>query len=150
MSGYLVLPRQALTVHGGSVPAAPTVIALFDFLREIEQEPFPFASRTQLCLTGLDELLLMLGCTNQRAGNNELELLQSYKRRLRNAAVEIGTLADIQVPVAFDLILGGENELSAKHTTRELVPLWRLFGNHPTIRELTPGRIGYHFGENLS
>lgn len=150
MSGYLVLPRQALTVHGGPVPAAPTAIALFDFLREIEQEPFPFVSRAQLCLTGLDELLITLGCTDQRAGDKELELLQGYKRRLRNAAVEIGTLADIQVPIAFDLVLGGENELSARHTARELVPLWRLFGHNPTIRDLTPGHIGYHFGENLS
>jgi hypothetical protein len=150
MSGYLVIPRQVLTVHGGPVPAAPMSIALFDFLREIEQEPFPFSPRAQLCLTGLDELLISLGCTDQRAGVKELELLQGFKRRLRDKAVEISTLADIQVPVAFDLVLGGGNELSTRHTARELVPLWRLFGHNPTIRELVPGRIGYHFGENLS
>ena len=150
MSGYLVFPRQALTVHGGPVPAAPTEIALFDFLREIEQEPFPFASRSQLCLTGLDELLITLGCTDQRAGVKELELLQGYKRRLRDKAVKINSLAVIQVPVAFDLVLGGEKELSAKHTARELVPLWRLFGHNPTIRDLAPGYIGYAFDVNLS
>ncbi|MFA5262776.1 MAG: hypothetical protein WC378_03055, partial [Opitutaceae bacterium] len=116
MSGYLVLPRQALDLYDGPVPAAPEQIGFLDFLREIEQEPFPFASRAQLCLTGLDELLITLGCTDQRAGVKELELLQGYKRRLRDKAVEINSLAVIQVPIAFELILGGEKELSAKHT----------------------------------
>jgi hypothetical protein len=150
MSGYLILPPLALAVDGGPVPVAATSIALFDFLREIEQEPFPFAARAQLCLTGLDKLLITLGCTDQRATEKELAMLQSFKRRLRDSAVEIGSLADIQVPIAFPLEFGGGNELSARHTARELVPLWRLFGHNPTIRELTPGRIAYHFGENLS
>ena len=151
MSGYLVLPRQALDNHGGPVPAAPQQIAFLDFLREIEQDPFPFAPRTQLCVTGLDELLVTLGCTEKRATEKELRLLQGYKSRLKHAAVEIGNLADIQVPIAYDLILGGESRLGARHTPLDQVPLWRLFGHNPTSRgEIAPRLVGYHFGENLS
>jgi len=151
MSGYLVLPRQALDIHGGPVPTAPQQIAFLDFLREIEQDPFPFAPRAQLCVTGLDELLVTLGCTEKRATPKDVALLQGYKARLKHAAVEIGNLADIQVPIAYELTLGGENRLGARHTPLDQVPLWRLFGHNPTsLGEIAPRLVGYHFGENLS
>lgn len=151
MSGYLVIPRQALSLYRGPVPNAPGQIAFLDFLREIEQDPFPFAPRSQLCITGLDELLVTLGCTDKRATAKEVGLLQDYKRRLKHAAVEIGQLADIQVPIAHELILGGEGRLNARHTPQDQVPLWRLFGLNPTSRgEIAPGLVGFHFGENLS
>ncbi len=151
MSGYLVLPRQALDINGGPVPAAPQQIAFLDFLREIEQDPFPFAPRAQLCVTGLDELLVTLGCTEKRATPKEVALLQGYKARMKHAAVEIGNLADIQVPIAYPLVLGGENRLGASHTVLDQVPLWRLFGHNPTsLGEIAPRLVGFHFGENLS
>jgi hypothetical protein len=116
------------------VPTAAQQLAFLDFLREIEQEPFPFPLRTRLCVTGLDELLVTLGCTDKRATAKELTLIQDYKRRLKHAAVEIGQLSDIQIPIAHDLILGGENRLSARHTPQDQVPLWRLFGLNPSSR----------------
>ena len=151
MSGYLVLPRQALDLYSGPIRTAPDQIAFLDFLREVDQEPFPFAPRAQLCVTGLDELLVTFGCTDKRATPKELALIQDYKRRLKHVAVEIGQLSDIQVPITFPLVLGGENRLSASHTAQDQVPLWRLFGHNPTPRgEIAPGVVGYHFGENLS
>jgi hypothetical protein len=151
MSGYLILPRQALDLYDGPVPTAREQIAFLDFLREIEQDPFPFAPRAQLCITGLDELLVALGCTDKRASAKELTLLGDYKLRLKRVAVEIGQLSDIQIPIAHELSLGGENRLSARHTPQDLVPLWRIFGHNPTSRgEVAPRQVGYHFGENLS
>jgi hypothetical protein len=151
MSGYLIIPRQALKLYNGPVPTAPEQIAFLDFLREIEQDPFPFARRAQICVTGLDELLMALGCTNKRATAKELALMQDYKRRLKHAAVEIGNLADIQIPITYPLILGGENRLSALNTPQDQVPLWRIFGHNPTSRgEVAPKLVGYHYGENLS
>jgi hypothetical protein len=151
MSGYLVLPRQALDLYGGTVPSAPEQIGFLDFLREIEQDPFPFATRSRLCVTGLDDLLISLNCTDKRGTANEHAIMGDYKRRLKEAAVEINNLADIQVPVTYPLVLGGEKSLSSKHTPQDLVPLWRLFGHNPGPREIVPGKVvGYHFGENLS
>lgn len=151
MSGYLVLPRQALDLYGGTVPTAPEQIGFLDFLREIEQDPFPFATRSRLCVTGLDDLLISLNCTDKRGTGNEHAIMGDYKRRLKEAAVEINNLADIQVPVTYPLVLGGEKSLSSKHTPQDLVPLWRLFGHNPSPREIVTGKVvGYHFGENLS
>ena len=150
MSGYLVLPRQALDLFGGPMPTAPEQIAFIDFLREIEQTSFPFTRLRPVCVTGLDELLVTLGCTDRRAGAKELALMQGCKSRLRHAAVEIKRLTDIHVPVAYDLVLGGESRLSARHTPQDLVPLWRIFGLNPTNRgEIARGHIAYHFGETL-
>lgn len=151
MSGYLVIPRQALDLYGGTVPTAPEQIGFMDFLREIEQDPFPFAPRARLCVTGLDELLITLNCTDKRSTPVQHALLQDYKRRLKQAAVEIGTLSDIQIPITYPLVLGGENTLSSRHTPQDMVPLWRIFGHNPTPHEVVPGKVlGYHFGENLS
>ena len=150
MSGYLVLPRTALDLHGGKTPAAPEQIGFLDFLREIEQDPFPFASRARLCVTGLDELLIAQGCTQQRITPEAANLLLDYRRRLKRAASEINHLADIQVPVAYPLRLGGENDLGAHHTKQDFVPLWQLFGKNPSPRDILPGVVGYHFAETLS
>jgi hypothetical protein len=151
MSGYLVIPRHALDLYGGAVPAAPGQIGFLDFLREIEQDPFPFPPRARLCITGLDDLLIALNCTDKRGTPQEHALVQDYKRRLKLAAVEISQLADIQVPVTYPLILGGEKKLSSRNTPLDLVPLWRLFGHNPSPHDIVAGKIfGYHFGENLS
>jgi len=151
MSGYLVLPRTALDIHGGTMPAASEQIGFLDFLREIEQDPFPFAPRTRLCVTGLDELLIAQDCTQQRLTATAASLLLDYRRRLKRAAAEVNLLADIQVPVAYPLRLGGENDLGAHHTKQDFVPLWQLFGKNPSTREVIPGKVfGYHFAETLS
>lgn len=152
MSGYLVLPRQALNLYGGPVPAAPEQIGFLDFLREIEQDPFPYTPRARLCVTGLDELLITLNCTDKRSTPQEHALAQDYKRRLKRAASEVSTLADIQIPVTYPLVLGGEKALSSKHTPQDLVPLWRIFGCNPSSVDILPAGkvIGYHFGVNLS
>jgi hypothetical protein len=151
MSGYFLIPRHVLDLYGGTVPTAPERMGFFDFLREIEQEPFPFKARAGICITGLDELLITLNCTEKRGGNRELELLRDYHRRLKHAAVEIGSLADIQVPIAHELVFGGDNRLTANHTPTDRVPLWRIFGHNPIIRDGLPrGLVGYQYGENLS
>ncbi len=151
MSGYLVLPRTALDLHSGPMPAAPEQIGFLDFLREIEQDPFPFAPRARLCITGLDELLISQDCTHQRITPAASALLLDYRRRLKRAASEVNHLADIQVPVAYPLRLGGEKDLGAHHTKHDFVPLWQLFGKNPSSREIITGKVfGYHFAETLS
>ena len=55
----------------------------------------------------------------------------------------------IHVPIRRTLVLGAENKLYAHQTTGKRIPLWRLFGTNPLVREIGP-HVAYEFGESLS
>ena len=63
-----------------------------------------------------------------------------------NAVCKAGT---VHVPVRRKLVLGAENKLYAYQSTGKRIPLWRLFGANPVIRDVN-GHVAYAFGENLS
>lgn len=82
---------------------------------------------------------------------NAFKPIYDFRLRLKRASGEINFLADIHVPMAYPLRLGGENDLGAHHTKQDCVPLWEIFGRNPTHRDIIPGKIvGYHFAETLS
>ena len=148
MSGYLLLPRELLDLYGGTVPTYPERFGLLDFLRELEEDPLPFQPRAQICLLGTDELLIRLGCAETDTGAREGEFLQDVRRRLRRAARELDNLPAIQVPITFEMVEGATGHVSVRHA-RDLIPLWRIFGEHPEIREIM-GRTAYQYGSNLT
>lgn len=149
MSGYLLFPRQILDLYGGTVPAHPERFGLMDFLRELENDPLPFRPRAQICLLGLDELLIRLGCVETDTGPKEGGFLQDVRRRLCRAAKEIDGLPNIHVPITFKMVQGDARRVSVHHA-RDLIPLWRIFGEHPEIKEILPGTTAYLYGANLA
>jgi len=152
MAGYLVIPQEACdwsATTPGKLPLNPHRLGLFDLIREFEQEPFPFDRRSPgVALIRLDELLINMGCLEAQNENLDHSILTNLHRRLRQVADEVAKMGDIHVPMSCQLDLGGGNELFARYAGKR-IPLWRLFGPHPTIQTVD-GRTAYHFGVNLS
>jgi len=64
-------------------------------------------------------------------------------------ANDVFRMQPIHVPIRRKLVLGAENKLYAHQTTGKRIPLWRLFGTNPLVREIGP-YVAYEFGESLS
>ena len=58
MSGYTLIEQSQFAIHkdGGLAPHAESY-GLLDFLRELAEEPFPFARFAELRVTGLEAVL---------------------------------------------------------------------------------------------
>ncbi|HRY51428.1 MAG TPA: hypothetical protein P5186_25545 [Candidatus Paceibacterota bacterium] len=136
MPGYLILPEEACDWSGdqpGKVRLHPTRLNLFDLIRAFEQDPFPYTARTPgVCLITLDDLLVQ---TKQLEDPNETRdwpFLQDIRRRLRAVANDVSNMGTIHVPIRLPLNLGAAGQLYLHYTGRR-IPLWRIFGCHPTI-----------------
>ncbi len=152
MPGYLLIPDEACDWQGiqsAKVKPHPTRFGLFDLLREFDQVPFPFERTTGVCLYGLDDLLERMNVQEDANEMRDWPFLRDVRRRLSAVANDVFRMQPIHVPVRRPLRLGAENKLYAYQTTGKRIPLWRLFGANPQIREIGP-HVAYEFGESLS
>src|ERR1035441_7340798 len=151
MPGYLILPDEAYDWSGdqpGKVHSNPTRLGLFDLVRAFEQDPFPYDRRSQgICLIGLDELLVQMNQLEDPNEPQEWPFLSQIHKRLRAFSNEVANMATIHVPIRHTLVLGADNKLFA-HYAGKRIPLWRLFGFHPSLASVM-GHPTYLFGENL-
>ena len=152
MPGYLILPDEAYDWSGDQptkVRPHPTRLGLFDLIRALEQDPFPFDRRSQgICLTGLDELLVTMNQLEDPIETRDWPELTKIHRRLRAVSNEVSNMPTIHVPIRHQLVLGAGNHLFA-HYAGKRVPLWRLFGCNPSF-DTVAGLRTYRFGDNLS
>jgi len=152
MAGYLVLPEEACAWSGnqtGKVQLNPIRFGLIDLVRQFEQDPFPFSRRSHgVCLFGLDELLAQMDQLEDVNDNRDWPFLQEMRRRLRAVSNEVSNIGVIHVPIRHALVLGAGNHLYARYAGKR-IPLWRLFGSHPSIG-CEAGHETYLYGENLS
>ena len=152
MPGYLLIPEEACDWSGKQptkVPLHLTRLGLFDLLREFDQVPFPFDRSTGVCLYGLDDLLERMNVQEDANENRDWPFLQDVRRRLNMVANEVSNMGTIHVPVRRKLVCGAENKLYAHQTTGKRIPLWRIFGTNPQMKDIGP-HVAYEFGENLS
>lgn len=152
MPGYLVIPEEACAWSGGQpgkVSLHPTRLGLFDLLREFGQVPFPFDRTTGICLYGLDDLLERMNVQEDANENRNWPFLQGVRKKLSVVANDVFGMQPVHVPIRRKLVLGADNKLYAHQTTGKRIPLWRLFGANPLIREIGP-HVAYEFGESLS
>lgn len=152
MAGYLIIPEDACAWSGsqpGKVSLHPARLGLFDLLREFDQVPFPFDRTTGICLYGLDDLLERMNVQEDANESRDWPFLRDVRRRMNAVANDVFQMQPIHVPVRRSLRLGAENKLYAYQTTGKRIPLWRLFGANPLIREIGP-HVAYEFGESLS
>lgn len=152
MPGYLVLPEEACDWSGnqpGKVKPNLSRFGLTDLVRQFEQDPFPFTRSTPgLCMFGLDEFLVRMEQLEHVTENADWPFLHEMHTRLRKVANEVGNIGTIHVPIRHELWLAADNKLFVRYAGKR-IPLWRLFGSHPTIE--TYGKFAaYHFGVNLS
>jgi len=152
MPGYLILPDEAYDWSGdqpGKVRANSIRLGLFDLVRAFEQEPFPYDRRSPgICLVGLDELLVQMNQLEDPTAPQEWPVLGQIHERLRAFSNEVANMAAIHVPIRHTLVLGADNRLFT-HYAGKRIPLWRLFGCHPSFSS-EMGHRTYLYGENLS
>ena len=152
MAGYLIIPEEA-AIWNGSQPGRVTLhsarLGLFDLLREFEQVPFPFDRATGVCLYGLDDLLERMNVQEDANESRDWPFLQGVRKRLSVVANDVFRMQLIHVPVRRPLRLGAENKLYAYQTTGKRIPLWRLFGANPQMKDIG-SHVAYEFGESLS
>jgi len=152
MPGYLVIPEEACDWSGvqpGKVNPHLTRLGLFDLLREFDQVPFPFDRSTGVCLYGLDGLLERMNVQEDANESRDWPFLQDIRRRLNLVANDVFNMQPIHVPIRRKLVLGADNRLYAYQTTGKRIPLWRVFGGNPKMKEIG-AHVAYEFGESLS
>ncbi len=152
MPGYLVIPEEACDWDGiqpTKVPLHATRLGLFDLLREFDQVPFPFDRATGVCIYGLDDLLERMNVQEDANESRDWPFLRDMKRRLSAVADDVFRMQPIHVPIRRKLVLGAENKLYAHQSTGRRIPLWRMFGTNPSVREIGQ-YVAYEFGESLS
>ena len=152
MPGYLIIPEEACGWNGsqtGKVPLHPIRLGLFDLMREFEQSQFPFDRLSGVCLYGLDDLLERMNVQEDVNESLDWPFLRDVRRKLSNVANDVFRMQPIHVPIRRKLVLEAGNRLYAHQTTGKRIPLWRLFGTNPSIREIGTS-VAYEFGESLS
>ena len=136
MPGYLILPEEATdwsSDRPGKVRLHPTRLGLFDLVRQFQQDPFPFGFTSPgVCLTNLDDLLVQMKHLEDPNDPRDWPEMQAIHRRLRASANEVSNMPTIHVPIRLPLVLGASGHLFI-HYTGKRIPLWRIFGPHPTI-----------------
>lgn len=141
MPGYRLIEMANMQPHKarGIVPAG-NVIGILDFLRELEQEPFPFPKLSRWQLVGVEEVLFA-------ARPAEDQIAAEIHARLNNAASDLEKrLLEVQV------ILTGEIVRGAQMTVRyrgAALPLYVIF-NGPRRQEDANGNPFYWIEFHLS
>jgi len=147
MSGYLLLPRELLDLYGGTVPTHPERFGLLDF-RASWRRSRCHSRPAQVCLLGMDELLIRLGCAETDAGAREENFCRMSAAGCAERPANSTIFPRSRCPLPSKMVEGATGHVSVRHA-RDLIPLWRIFGEHPEIREIM-GRKAYQYGANLT
>lgn len=141
MPGYQLIEEAHMQPRAArGIVRASQCLGVIDFIRELTEEPFPFAKFTRLCLIGLEETLYA-------ARPNETELAIEIHRRLNDAASDLERrLLDIQVAFTGKIVRGAE--LVAEYRGASL-PIGVIF-NHPKKQHDASGNTYYPIEFHLS
>jgi len=141
MAGYMLIERKMLQPHRtDGVPPNPTELSIFDYLRELRQEVFPFADGTRLLVSGIEDALLA-------AGSNRPQVMDEMHRYMAGRANELWQKR-CTVQIVFDWPLSFGQELWFTRGASERVSLRPLFGNASQQHE--GGNVYYLAGFNLT
>lgn len=115
-------------------------IGFLDFLREIEQEDFPYNEHSSLIVVGLEDVLLF-------SRPKMIEQAREIRRLLQRAAGNFERYNCGWVQIMFrNSLVRGEN-LIVRHVIGEL-PIYLIFGS--PIAEEDSGNVFYRSSFNLS
>lgn len=141
MPGYQLLENSSLaTARRNGIPPHAQAIGLLDFLRDLEEDEFPFARFAELRVVGLEEVLY--------AARPEDEVLAlEIHRRLRAAAQDLeARLLSVQVVFSGKLIRG--DTLWSDYRSHRL-PVGHVFGSPPPETDAHGNRF-YRTNFNLT
>lgn len=123
MPGYVLLESKSLAPPkpaGQGIKANKTEIRFLDFIREIQQDDFPFNENSSIIVPGLEEYLLIKRPDMDSAALELRKLMQASGNDFYNSGC-----GDIQIVFRGDLVMG--EHLIVKHPTAE-IPIYLLFG----------------------
>jgi hypothetical protein len=141
MPGYVLVELANMQPHKarGIVPRTNS-IGILDFLRELDEEPFPLPKLSKWQVVGLEEALFA-------ARPNERDVAIEIHGRLNRAAGELERrLIDVQVVFVGQIIRGAD--LRVKYRGEEL-PIGFIF-NHPQPQTDAHGNPYYPMEFHLS
>jgi len=126
MPGYHLIERKHLSSPlplGRGIKANSKRIGFLDFLRELDQEDFPYDAESSLLVVGLEDVLLY--------GRPDMEnVAYDIHRRMQRAAGNFERYNCGWVQIMFRLELKRGETLLAIHPAVEL-PIYLIFGSPP-------------------
>lgn len=142
MPGYQLIQKENLSPprpEGHGVSANKQKKAFYDFLRELEQEDFPFNEHSDLLVEGLEDVLLSAR-TSRETEKEELEIAAKQVRRvLQRAAQKLDSRGVPDVQITFRLPLKRGHTLIVEHVKAEL-PIYLIFGS-PSPDEINGQKV---------
>lgn len=141
MPGYRLIELSNVRPHKpkGIVPA-DNVIGILDFLRELDQDPFPFSKYSRWQVVGLEEVLFA-------ARPREEEIAAEIHGRLNRAASDLEKrLLEVQVVFSGVIVRGAHMSLQYRGAS---LPIHIIF-NSPQRQEDGNGNAFYPMEFHLS
>lgn len=141
MPGYQLIEEDHMQPRAPKgIVRSRECIGLIDFLRELNEDPFPFAKFSEVCITGVEEVLFA-------ARPNDSELSTEIHRRLNAAAADLERrLLDIQVVFTGKIVRGADMFVEYRGAA---LPIGLIF-NHPKKHEDSNGNVFYPMEFHLS
>jgi hypothetical protein len=141
MPGYQLIEDDALQPQKAKgIKPATEVLGVLDFLRELEEDPLPFAKYSQLRIVGLEEVLFA-------AKPNEREIAIEIHSKLNRAAADLEKkLMDVQVILTGKIVRGADMTVEYRGAS---LPISLIF-NHPQPRRDANGNESYPVEFHLS
>ncbi|GEM_PF-589859 len=146
MPGYFLTQFKYLSpplVEGRGIKANTQRIGFLDFLRELNDDDFPYHEESRLLVVGLEDVLLYA-----RQGGKMEEIARTIHRKLQRVAGEFERRNCPNVQIAFRNELVRGETLRAKHPAVEL-PIYLIFGSPPPETDKN-GNVYYRCSFNLS
>lgn len=143
MPGYVLVEQRSLAPpkpEGQGIKANSQEIGFNDFLRELEQDEFPYNENSSLLIRGLEKLLL----ESRPEMDNFAKVIRHKLQKHANDFFTKGC-GDIQIVFKGALIRG--EKLIDKHVTAD-IPIHLIFSSPPP--DEINGQIIYKAGFNLS
>ena len=141
MPGYVLVELANIKPHKArGITPFPDAIGILDFLRELAEEPFPFAKMSKWRVVGLEEVLF-------DARPKESDVAVEIHRRLNAASPDLERrLLEVQVVFTGEIVRGAE--LTVKYRGAAL-PIGLIF-NHPNRQQDAHGNPYYPMEFHLS
>lgn len=144
MPGYLLTQIKHLSPplpEGRGIKANTRRIGFLDFLRELEDDPFPYHEESKLLVVGLEDVLLF-------ARPKMEDMAQKIHKKLQRVAGEFEKRSCPTVQIVFRSELIRGDTLRVNHPAVEL-PIYLVFGSPPPETDRN-GNVFYRCSFNLS
>lgn len=146
MPGYLLTQFKHLSPplpEGKGIKANTRRIGFLDFLRELEEDMFPYHEESRLLVVSLEDVFLYA----RRTGKME-EMARKIHAKLQRVAGEFEkhNCPNVQVVFRLDLVRG--DTLRVRHPAVEM-PIYLIFGSPPPETDRN-GNVFYRCAFNLS